>query len=92
MENRKRKLDKSPDIIEIDAKKKDQNSNEDTEDDIIELKDENDVVEKKAKSSRSDRPPCVYGSNCYRTNPLHLAEYSHPSKEESSIDLFKETV
>ena len=24
-------------------------------------------------------PPCKYGKNCYRKNPQHLLEYSHPS-------------
>jgi len=28
--------------------------------------------------AHAGRPPCKYGSACYRTNPNHLAKYSHP--------------
>ena len=63
MESRKRKLDTSPDIVEVDAKKKIQDSNDD--EDIIVLNDENDAVEiKESTSPGSDKPPCEYGSNC----------------------------
>ncbi|KXS17784.1 DNA ligase/mRNA capping enzyme [Gonapodya prolifera JEL478] len=26
----------------------------------------------------SSKPACMYGASCYRKNPAHLAEYSHP--------------
>ena len=41
----------------------------------------------KAKKHRTQRsrspyskPPCKYGASCYRKNPEHLREYSHPAK------------
>ena len=30
-----------------------------------------------SESSRT-KPPCKYGSRCYRKNPEHLRQYSHP--------------
>lgn len=30
--------------------------------------------------SSSSLPPCKFGAACYRTNPSHLSEYSHPPK------------
>ncbi|KAN0015999.1 hypothetical protein ACTFIU_005949 [Dictyostelium citrinum] len=32
------------------------------------------------KSRSQDKPKCKYGSSCYRTNPDHLREFSHPPK------------
>lgn len=29
-------------------------------------------------SDEAKRPPCKYGIECYRVNPSHLAQYSHP--------------
>ncbi len=26
------------------------------------------------------RPPCRYGTKCYRKNPEHLEQYSHPGR------------
>lgn len=26
-----------------------------------------------------EKPPCKYGEKCYRRNPDHFQEYSHPS-------------
>ena len=41
---------------------------------------------KKAKAddtlaSTSALPMCPYGSKCYRKNPMHFKEFSHPSKD-----------
>ena len=32
------------------------------------------------KKKTTDLPECPYGARCYRKNPQHLAEYSHPDK------------
>lgn len=32
------------------------------------------------------KPACKYGSKCYRKNPDHLAEYSHPSNQDEDDD------
>ncbi|KAN0029725.1 hypothetical protein ACTA71_007861 [Dictyostelium dimigraforme] len=32
------------------------------------------------KSRSQDKPKCKYGSSCYRTNPDHLRDFSHPPK------------
>lgn len=36
----------------------------------------------KDKSKTSKLPSCSYGSKCYRKNPAHFKEYSHPSKDD----------
>ena len=30
----------------------------------------------------SKKPVCKYGSSCYRKNPDHLRQFSHPGREE----------
>ena len=38
------------------------------------------------------KPPCKYGAQCYRTNPEHLAKYSHPTDNKTAsakVDLAK---
>ena len=46
-----------------------------------------------SKMACSDsRPVCKYGSACYRKNPQHLEQYSHPhlvNDEGNNIDLRK---
>uniref|UniRef100_A0A5K3FAN9 Zf-CCHH domain-containing protein n=2 Tax=Mesocestoides corti TaxID=53468 RepID=A0A5K3FAN9_MESCO len=37
-------------------------------------------------SSPSKRPPCKYGSNCYRKNDLHFQQYWHPADTDASHD------
>jgi hypothetical protein len=32
-----------------------------------------------AAAAADDKPPCRYGEKCYRSNPEHLAQFSHPS-------------
>ena len=36
--------------------------------------------DKTANGKRTQKPPCKYGSKCYRKNPSHKAEFSHPGK------------
>jgi hypothetical protein len=31
-------------------------------------------------AAAGDKPPCRYGEKCYRSNPEHLAQFSHPSR------------
>lgn len=38
---------------------------------------------KKAKQS-SSKPVCMYGAKCFRKNAKHLADYSHPGREEDN--------
>ena len=37
----------------------------------------NEIVESKEVVSK---PPCKYGSDCYRKNPEHFEKFSHPGK------------
>ena len=42
------------------------------------------------KKSDDEKPPCKYGAQCYRTNPEHLAKYSHPKPEPAKkVDISK---
>jgi hypothetical protein len=40
------------------------------------------LIKRKSKIRRKkvpqDKPECPYGSRCYRKNPSHIAEFSHP--------------
>ncbi|XP_042224593.1 tyrosyl-DNA phosphodiesterase 1-like isoform X2 [Homarus americanus] len=47
-----------------------------------------DGVTNSPKTPPKKRPPCEYGSSCYRKNPLHLKEFYHPPLEGGE----KETV
>jgi len=40
----------------------------------------------KDKSKTSKLSSCPYGSKCYRKNPAHFKEYSHPSKDGDDAD------
>nr|XP_042702794.1 aprataxin and PNK-like factor isoform X3 [Chrysemys picta bellii] len=31
-----------------------------------------------SKQTKQNRAPCMYGSSCYRKNPLHFQQFSHP--------------
>lgn len=44
--------------------------------DIIEISDE------ESSKPSSSKPACKYGSKCYRKNPDHHKEFSHPVNEE----------
>lgn len=35
------------------------------------------------KTKADDIPECPYGARCYRKNPQHLLEYSHPKKSKT---------
>ncbi|KAH3845384.1 hypothetical protein DPMN_087663 [Dreissena polymorpha] len=37
-----------------------------------------DKVEKVRQLKSKHRPPCMFGKKCYRKNPEHFAEFSHP--------------
>ena len=36
------------------------------------------VLGKKASGEMEKKIPCKYGSECYRKNPAHFREFSHP--------------
>lgn len=36
-------------------------------------------VEKEVPFDDSKLPPCAYGANCYRRNPDHFQQFSHPA-------------
>ena len=39
-----------------------------------------------AKKKKLDSiPQCPYGARCFRKNPQHLAEFSHPKKDSASV-------
>ena len=37
-------------------------------------------IKESTKRKVEDLPPCKYSSECYRKNPVHFLEYSHPGK------------
>jgi hypothetical protein len=39
----------------------------------------------KTDDDDDDKPACKYGEKCYRVNPQHLAQYSHPTKKTAPI-------
>ncbi|KAL9953010.1 hypothetical protein ACROYT_G040357 [Oculina patagonica] len=40
----------------------------------------------KDTSKATKLPVCPYGSKCYRKNPAHFKEYTHPSKDDANDD------
>ncbi|KAL4222664.1 hypothetical protein ACF0H5_018705 [Mactra antiquata] len=38
------------------------------------------------KTKATDIPECPYGARCYRKNPQHLIEFSHPKKSKTDDD------
>lgn len=55
-----------------------------------EKKDKRDDVKKVRQLKSKHRPPCMFGKKCYRKNPEHFAEFSHPGDvsydEQSDLD------
>ena len=50
------------------------------------------AAEPPAAKPEAAKPPCKYGAQCYRTNPEHLAKYSHPTENKAAtpkVDLAK---
>lgn len=33
-----------------------------------------------------EKPPCKYGASCYRKQPEHRAQFSHPSGNQATVD------
>ena len=64
-------------------------SNNDNEDDVLEINDETSsstmTANKKIKLSNekeiNEKPKCKYGSSCYRKNRQHFDEFDHPNVE-----------
>jgi len=44
---------------------------------------EENIPQMTPKKTRPLLPPCKYGSNCYRKNPQHFQEFSHPHLEQT---------
>lgn len=44
------------------------------------------MSEQLASTDPSSKPPCKYGSKCYRKNPTHFAQFSHPGTPCESIN------
>ena len=42
----------------------------------------NHALKKRERDDKDLKPPCQYGSKCYRTNSEHLKEFSHPECEK----------
>ena len=34
----------------------------------------------------TSKPLCKYGAKCYRKNPEHLEQFTHPSTRESEVE------
>ena len=68
-------------------------SNNDNEDDVVEINDETSsstmTANKKIKLSNekeiNEKPKCKYGSSCYRKNRQHFDEFDHPNVEGKII-------
>jgi hypothetical protein len=60
---------KKEDKMEVEEDGNDNNKDNDEEDKMDQDDEESDLP-----------PPCKYGANCYRKNPEHLKEFSHPPK------------
>jgi len=41
-------------------------------------------IKRPCSENSGDLPECKYGAECYRKNPLHFREYSHPSPHDAS--------
>ncbi len=64
--------------------------------DVIELSDDDTPKEKiletielfgeDTNKQQTPRPTCPYGLSCYRKNPIHLKEFSHPLSLETTVD------
>jgi len=75
MDSKKRKLgDYSNDIIEIRS-----NNN-----DVVQVTNYQAEV-KKPIVNNPNNPPCIYGSYCYRKNPIHLNEFYHPDRIQGKL-------
>jgi hypothetical protein len=63
----------------VNNKKEDKMEVEEDGDDNHNDNDEEDKTDQDDEESELP-PPCKYGANCYRKNPEHLKEFSHPPK------------
>ncbi|XP_066496696.1 aprataxin and PNK-like factor isoform X2 [Tiliqua scincoides] len=39
-------------------------------------------IPQSSNATKSNRTPCQYGRNCYRKNPIHFQEFSHPGDSD----------
>jgi hypothetical protein len=81
-----------PEIVEIISDNEDENAKE-----ILLSDDQSDLVTNDEETSEAEltdeetnvkiKPSCVYGSECYRKNAQHLAEFYHPPKDENAVEI-----
>jgi hypothetical protein len=38
------------------------------------------------RPANPEKPPCKYGASCYRKQPEHRAQFSHPSGNQTTVD------
>ena len=36
-------------------------------------------------ATKNTKPRCKFGEKCYRKNPQHLQQYSHPNKNDDEV-------
>lgn len=39
----------------------------------------------KETTGSGSKPPCKYGNKCYRKNPTHFSQFSHPGRNRLTI-------
>jgi len=64
---------------QLDPESDDHSSNNDSEDEDYAA-----PSKSKKSPSKGKKPKCMYGTSCYRTNPQHLAEFSHPKQNNNN--------
>ena len=79
-----------PEIVEII-------SDDEDEKEILLSDDQSDLVTNDEETSEAEltdeetnvkiKPSCVYGSECYRKNAQHLAEFYHPPQDENAVEI-----
>ena len=42
-------------------------------------------MSEESATNLSGKPPCRYGSNCYRKNPTHFEQFSHPGRDVGDV-------
>lgn len=89
--NKQPKID--PEIVEISSDDDEDVKEIELSDDQSDLttsdEDKEDIGEAELTDEDTNvkvKPSCAYGSDCYRKNPQHLAEYYHPPKNENPIE------
>eukprot|EP00698_Gefionella_okellyi_P011974 TRINITY_DN3198_c0_g1_i4.p1 TRINITY_DN3198_c0_g1~~TRINITY_DN3198_c0_g1_i4.p1 ORF type:complete len:587 (-),score=142.77 TRINITY_DN3198_c0_g1_i4:693-2453(-) len=67
------------------AKKAKKNASEDEDGDDDDGDDAMDASEEESEDDSDDRPVCSFGATCYRKNPQHFIDESHPKDHASYV-------